>query len=52
MDCSCIYYRDVAAVESVRPIHDSENMTGIEMKLMVIALAKKGWPKNEIVYEM
>ena len=44
--------RDASSTENVRAIQDSESNVAQEMKRIVKTLAKKGWSKNEIVYEL
>ena len=44
--------RDAASMETNRAIQDSEGHVAQEMKKMVKILVGKGWPKNEIIYEM
>ena len=44
--------RDASSTENARAIQDSESNVAQEMKRLVKTLAKKGWPKNEIVYEL
>ena len=44
--------RDAAAEENARAIQDSESQYAMEQKTMIDILARKGWSKNEIAYEM
>ena len=44
--------RDASSTENARAIQDSESNVAQEMKRIVKTLAKKGWSKNEIVYEL
>jgi cytochrome c-type biogenesis protein CcmH/NrfF len=44
--------RDASSAENARAIQDSESNVAQEMKKIVNTLAKKGWSKNEIVYEL
>jgi cytochrome c-type biogenesis protein CcmH/NrfF len=44
--------RDASSVENTRAIQDSESMVAQEQKKLIKTLIKKGWSKNEIVYEV
>ena len=44
--------RDASSTENARAIQDSESNVAQDMKRIVKTLAKKGWSKNEIVYEL
>ena len=44
--------RDASATENARAIQDSESVTAQEQKKVIKTLIKKGWTKNEIVYEV
>ena len=44
--------RDASSSENARAIQDSESSSALEMKKMIKNLIKKGWTKNEIIYEM
>ena len=44
--------RDASATENARAIQDSESVTAKEQKKIIKTLIKKGWTKNEIVYEV
>ena len=44
--------RDASATENTRAIQDSESLVAQEQKKMIKTLVKKGWSKNEIIYEV
>lgn len=44
--------RDASSTENTRAIQDSESQVAQEQKRLVKTLVKKGWSKNEVVYEM
>jgi len=44
--------RDASATENMRAIQDSESQVAQEQKRLVKTLVKKGWSKNEVIYEM
>lgn len=44
--------RDAGSTENARAIQDSETLIAQEQKKLIKTLAKKGWSKNEIIYEV
>lgn len=44
--------RDATSTENTRAIQDSETQVAQEQKKIIKTLVKKGWSKNEIVYEV
>ena len=44
--------RDASSTENTRAIQDSESQVAQEQKKMIKTLVKKGWTKNEVIYEV
>ena len=44
--------RDASSTENTRAIQDSESQVAQDQKRMIKTLVKKGWSKNEVIYEV
>lgn len=44
--------RDASSTENIRAIQDSESHVAQEQKKIIKTLIKKGWSKNEVIYEI